>query len=151
MTASLQFKPRCCWSLHMCAVCLHPGRSLTPFASTGLHLTGVPTVQDGASWCHKTYCYGPASDVDFPQCVDASPQEDAGCITLRLSRNLFEGSTGCHEWEAGFFLAEFVLSHPFMFKGELALIRAASSVDSQSNILARSSEIMAVCHRQEVC
>ena len=40
-----------------------------------------------------------------------------GLITLRLSLNLFEGGTGCHEWEAGFFLAEFVFSFPDLFKG----------------------------------
>jgi len=42
-----------------------------------------------------------------------------GLITLKLSLNLFEGATGCHEWEAGFLLAEFVLSHPDVFKGGL--------------------------------
>ncbi len=41
----------------------------------------------------------------------------SGLITLKLATNLFEGGTGCHEWEAGFFLAEFVLSHPDVFKG----------------------------------
>ncbi len=43
----------------------------------------------------------------------------SGLITLKLATNLFEGGTGCHEWEAGFFLAEFVLSHPDLFKGML--------------------------------
>ncbi|KAK9909829.1 hypothetical protein WJX75_008135 [Coccomyxa subellipsoidea] len=31
--------------------------------------------------------------------------------------NLFEGSTGCHEWEAGFVLSEFIFSHTKLFKG----------------------------------
>lgn len=44
----------------------------------------------------------------------------AGLVTLRLSDNLFEGGTGCHEWEAGFFLAEFVLSHPELFSSAAA-------------------------------
>lgn len=43
----------------------------------------------------------------------------SGLITLKLATNLFEGGTGCHEWEAGFFLAEFVLSQPDIFKGML--------------------------------
>ena len=43
----------------------------------------------------------------------------SGLVTLKLATNLFEGGTGCHEWEAGFFLAEFVLSRPDIFKGML--------------------------------
>ena len=39
-------------------------------------------------------------------------------MTLHLALNLFEGSTGCHEWEAGFFLAEFVLGNPEKFRGK---------------------------------
>ena len=42
-----------------------------------------------------------------------------GTITLRLATNLFEGGTGCHEWEAGFLLAEFVFSNPGLFQGVL--------------------------------
>ena len=51
-----------------------------------------------------------------------------GLITLKLALNLFEGATGCHEWEAGFLLAEFVLSNPDLFAGEasLQLVNAAS-------------------------
>ncbi len=45
----------------------------------------------------------------------------SGLITLQLATNLFEGGTGCHEWEAGFFLAEFVLSHPNIFQGMLCI------------------------------
>lgn len=41
-----------------------------------------------------------------------------GLITLKLAVNLFEGATGCHEWEAGFMLAEFVLSNAGLFRGE---------------------------------
>lgn len=40
-----------------------------------------------------------------------------GVIALRVSNNLFEGGTGCHEWEAGFYLAEVVLSSPGCFTG----------------------------------
>ena len=49
-------------------------------------------------WCHKTFVL----DVRQP-----SP----ALITARVSPNLFEGGTGCHEWAAGFFLAELVVSH----------------------------------------
>lgn len=41
-----------------------------------------------------------------------------GLITLKLAVNLFEGATGCHEWEAGFMLAEFVFSNAGLFRGE---------------------------------
>ena len=41
-----------------------------------------------------------------------------GLITLKLALNLFEGATGCHEWEAGFLLAEFVLSNAGLFRGQ---------------------------------
>jgi len=39
----------------------------------------------------------------------------AGLVTLKLSDNLLDGNTGCHEWEAGFVLAEFVFNHPAIF------------------------------------
>ena len=41
-----------------------------------------------------------------------------GTITLRVSQNFLEGNTGCHQWEAGLFLAEYVLNHPELVKGE---------------------------------
>jgi len=63
-----------------------------------------------AGWCFKTYSYG-GDGVDLP----------AGDLTLALSLNLFEGSTGCHAWEAGFFLAEFVFSQRVLFQGRRCL------------------------------
>lgn len=58
-------------------------------------------------WCHKTFVL----DVHRPP-----PPRDVGMsspalITARVSPNLFEGGTGCHEWAAGFFLAELIVSH----------------------------------------
>ena len=61
-------------------------------------------------WCFKTYTHG-GDGADL--C--------AGDITLALSLNLFEGSTGCHAWEAGFFLCEFVLSQRGRFRGRRCL------------------------------
>lgn len=48
-----------------------------------------------------------------------APRGTCGCglITLHLSNNMFEGSTGCHEWEAGFLMAEAVLNNPDLFRG----------------------------------
>ena len=47
----------------------------------------------------------------------SAKEQRFGLITLKLALNLFEGATGCHEWEAGFLLAEFVFSNPEVFKG----------------------------------
>jgi len=41
-----------------------------------------------------------------------SPYENLSEITLSLSKNLFAGNTGAHEWTAGFKLAELVINEP---------------------------------------
>ena len=63
-------------------------------------------------WCHKTFVL----DVEPPRDVGTSPAANVSStspalITARVSPNLFEGGTGCHEWAAGFLLAELVASH----------------------------------------
>jgi hypothetical protein len=40
-------------------------------------------------------------------------------ITVQLSDNIFEGATGCHEWDAGFVCGEFVAQHQQLFQGKL--------------------------------
>lgn len=45
-----------------------------------------------------------------------------GQLALHVSLNLLEGGTGCHEWEAGFFLAEWVLSNPGLVAGGRAVL-----------------------------
>ena len=45
-----------------------------------------------------------------------------GLITLKLALNLFEGATGCHEWEAGFLLAEYILSNATLFRGAPCIV-----------------------------
>ena len=78
-------------------------------------------------WCHKTFVLDvhrpppPPRDVGTsssfsganpdPRCRDAAMFRSPALITARVSPNLFEGGTGCHEWAAGFFLAELVVSH----------------------------------------
>ncbi|GAQ79932.1 hypothetical protein KFL_000420040 [Klebsormidium nitens] len=42
-------------------------------------------------------------------------------VTVRVSLNLFEGGTGCTTWSAGFYLAEFALTHPETFAGKRVL------------------------------
>jgi len=69
-------------------------------------------------WCHKTFVL----DVGTSSFSGANPESanppaamysrhPPFLITARVSPNLFEGGTGCHEWAAGFFLAELVVSH----------------------------------------
>ena len=41
----------------------------------------------------------------------------AGTVSLHLAGNMFEGSTGGHEWGAGFRLAELLLSEPALVRG----------------------------------
>ncbi len=66
-----------------------------------------------------------------PRCADGEAADGAedgadegaggeavcGLVTLRVSPNMLAGSTGCHEWEAGFALAELVLCRPQLFRG----------------------------------
>jgi hypothetical protein len=52
--------------------------------------------------------------------VDAKPASRQ-LVTVRVSLNLFEGGTGCTTWSAGFYLAEFALTHPEMFAGKRCL------------------------------
>ena len=78
---------------------------------SGLLIAGALPAAAGSppaeGWCVKTYAYG-----------NREGGGGAPTVTLHLALNLFEGSTGCHEWEAGFFLAEFVLGNPQRFRGK---------------------------------
>ncbi|KAK9816480.1 hypothetical protein WJX72_000803 [[Myrmecia] bisecta] len=47
--------------------------------------------------------------------------ETAGLITMRVSRNMLAGGTGCHDWTGGFFLSQFVLSNPDLVAGKTCL------------------------------
>ncbi|KAG2481947.1 hypothetical protein HYH03_019101 [Edaphochlamys debaryana] len=44
-----------------------------------------------------------------------------GLLSLRLSSNMLAGSTGCHEWEAAFELAERLLGSPELVRGRRVL------------------------------
>jgi hypothetical protein len=50
-----------------------------------------------------------------------SAKPKGGSVTIQMSPNMLAGGTGCHTWDAGFFLTEFVLGHPELFEGELWL------------------------------
>lgn len=81
-------------------------------------LTMVPAA------CQSVKSDAGSSDIPQRQLVitqaghGSAEEQRFGLITLKLALNLFEGATGCHEWEAGFLLAEFVLSNPGLFRGK---------------------------------
>lgn len=87
---------------------------------------------DALEWRHKVYSYGsteahaPGGTADSGQHKlselrsAVSAQTAQGTIMLRLSCNLFEASTGAHEWGASFRLAELLLSRPGLVQGALA-------------------------------
>lgn len=56
--------------------------------------------------------------VSSPLSAKPSSLSRAGLISVAVSENLFEGSTGCYAWEAGYLLAEFVINCPHIFRGK---------------------------------
>ena len=74
------------------------------------HAEALCEPRTGDQWCHKTFV------------LDVAPREETTerkqrpvRITVRTHPNLFEGGTGCHEWAAGFALAELVASQTERF------------------------------------
>lgn len=66
-------------------------------------------------------CAGVSGDA-----AEGSSNDDAatcGLISLRVSGNMLAGSTGCHEWEASFALAQLVLRRPELFRGRNSIGR----------------------------
>eukprot|EP00242_Pyramimonas_sp_CCMP2087_P016049 CAMPEP_0198222214 /NCGR_PEP_ID=MMETSP1445-20131203/87095_1 /TAXON_ID=36898 /ORGANISM="Pyramimonas sp., Strain CCMP2087" /LENGTH=398 /DNA_ID=CAMNT_0043900641 /DNA_START=148 /DNA_END=1341 /DNA_ORIENTATION=+ len=53
--------------------------------------------------------------------LPTSVAADSATISMRTSPNFFSGGTGCHEWDAGFFLGEIALSWPGLFGGRSVL------------------------------
>lgn len=86
-------------------------------------------------WRYKLYEYAPA-EATLSATLDAlSTLEETivasglqrtigdcqhGLIAVSASNNMLEGGTGCHDWQAGFVLAEFILSNADLFKGKRA-------------------------------
>lgn len=71
---------------------------------------------------HSHPCRGTVATLG-PSSVTAAAAAQAafGAVTIRTSQNIFEGSTGCHEWDAGFALAEALLSRPELVRGKRCL------------------------------
>jgi predicted nicotinamide N-methyase len=89
------------------------------------HLVQQTFLQDGTDdgWCHKTYAYGEllqGSDTDDDD-TDGDVLANRRTVSFRMHRNMFEGGTGCHEWHAGFYLAELAATHPKIFDGRTVL------------------------------
>jgi hypothetical protein len=83
-------------------------------------------LQDGTDdgWCNKTYAYGEllqGSDTDDDDTEDGDVLANRRTVSFRMHRNMFEGGTGCHEWHAGFYLAELAATHPKIFDGRRVL------------------------------
>eukprot|EP00887_Chlorella_sp_A99_P003070 scaffold9.g3070.t1 len=94
----------------------------------------APAMCSPAGWGRKLWLYGPFTQplAEAAPCLAMLEREAArrghtcsdgrhGLLALNVSHNLLEGGTGCHEWEAGFFLAEFILSNPGLFAGAACL------------------------------
>jgi predicted nicotinamide N-methyase len=86
-------------------------------------------------WCHKTFILDARVDdrdgnPEDPYTIAKLPANLSGAsgrappptrplrITVRTHPNLFRGGTGCHEWAAGFRLAELVVSNPSFFSNK---------------------------------
>lgn len=59
----------------------------------------------GRDWLHKSYLYGRAGEETFT------------VVHIGSHVNMFAGSTGCFEWDAGYLLCEFILNNVQLFEG----------------------------------
>ena len=99
------------------------------------HCSQLDRMQEQARWRIEAYAYScsvPACGHSLLQAPyearggDRRPCTDSAAghihhpkvLLLRSSPNFLAGSTGCHNWEAGFVLAQYVLSHARKFQGE---------------------------------
>ena len=107
------------------------------------HLVQQTFLQDGTDdgWCHKTYAYGEllqGSDTDDDDTEDGDVLANRRTVSFRMHRNLFEGGTGCHEWHAGFYLAELAATHPKIFDGRRVL-ELGSGCGLAATVMARGT------------
>ena len=59
----------------------------------------------------------PAPHQSFAASQETSPSLPAGHILALGSTNMLEGSTGCHVWPPGLWLAQWLLNHPEIVRG----------------------------------
>lgn len=92
--------------------------------------------QDDAAWRTKTYPYSCQACVSSRETLHMLQNRMSSCscslqqclphpgtIRLRSSADMLAGSTGCHDWEAGFALAQYVMSHAAAIKGDPNAVR----------------------------
>lgn len=78
-------------------------------------------------------------------CCIASGDSRAGLIALHTSHDMLAGETGCFDWEAGFFLSEFIFSSgENLFKGRYCL-ELGSGVGMAGVALARVGAAAVLC------
>ena len=78
---------------------------------------------DVGKWTFKVYTYAHADGTSRDR------------IVIHAAKNVFEGSTGCFEWDAGYFLAEYILNSPHEFKG--VCVELGSGVGMVGVVLSR--------------
>lgn len=96
----------------------------------------APAALAKEGWSHKVYAYAPAAEpqpvalqrlADFEDRMLTGKHGTAvgdashGFIALNLTSDLFQGGTGCHEWQPGLFMAQWVLSNAQVLRGRRCL------------------------------
>ena len=98
------------------------------------HAEALCEPRSGDQWGHKTFVL----DVRPRDAArEKTPSATPLVITARAHLNLFEGGTGCHEWAAGFALAELVVSHARRFAGK-RVVELGPGVGVASSTLAKT-------------
>jgi len=70
--------------------------------------------------------------------------ERSGLLALHVSNDMLAGETGCWDWEAGFFLSEFIFNHPGVFHGK-RILELGSGCGMAGVALARVSAASVLC------
>ncbi|KAH7306424.1 hypothetical protein KP509_22G010900 [Ceratopteris richardii] len=98
--------------------------------------------------CYKSYLYSLPDDSikKLVSCLGskyASKFKDL-ILTIQVSSNMLEGSTGCYLWPAGIFLSEFILANPNIFSKRSCLeIGAGTGLSIISLALLNVSKVIA--------
>lgn len=72
------------------------------------HIYETTNIPQG--WSFKTFSYQ-TRIIYTDSCRPTECENNDKYISLLLSDNLFEGSTGCHEWDASFYLCEWLMTN----------------------------------------
>jgi hypothetical protein len=74
----------------------------------------------------------------------AQGDDRSGLLALHVSNDMLAGETGCWDWEAGFFLSEFIFNHPDLFRGK-NILELGSGCGMAGVALARVAAASVVC------